>query len=86
MIHSLKHFGDPPDGRTNTMSDILSVLTLSGGADLDEWGRAKWKPLTVEQSGVICRYLRFVAAFHWDKYNVRDALKGVQQHWGQFCG
>lgn len=85
MIHSLRRFGDPPDGRSTTLGDTLHVLTLSDRSDLEGWQREKWNILTMEQSQAICCYLRYVAEYHQDKFNVRDAIKGLGQHWGQFC-
>ena len=86
MIHALKHFHDPPDGRTTTLGDTLAVLTHSDRPDLAEWQKKKWTLLMTEQAQVICLYLRYVANHHRDKFMVRDAVKGLDQHWGQFCG
>ena len=44
-----------------------------------------WALLTTEQSRVVCLYLRFVAIHGADSRHIRDAQKGLQQHWGQFC-
>lgn len=85
MVHSLAIFYAPHGDYTDTRSDTLDVLTHSDRPDLAEWQMKKWEFLTAEQGHSVCLYLRYVAAHDTDRYRVREAKKGLRQHWGRFC-
>ena len=72
------------DGPTPNVSSALAISHLVVSQNFKEHQKERFRSFSTEESEVICRVLRFVAAnFSWLS---NDAEQALSAYWGQFCG
>lgn len=83
MIWSLKNFRS--NGSIVVDFTIYTFNCSSNDPEMREHYLAHFRLLNLEQSTVVCRFLRYMAA-HEDLVDGRVAESALREYWGKFCG